>query len=77
MRGARGVHVYSDAKKMGKFLKTDLMSIKNPNLTKKIEIFFGGTPILAPRSTTSPKMTTLALPLTHFFIEESFSTQKM
>ena len=32
-------------------------------LTKKIEIFWGVTPILAPRSAASPKMTTIALPM--------------
>jgi len=41
-------------------------------LTKNFEIFSRGTPFLAPQSAASPKMTTPALPMTHFFIAESF-----
>ena len=36
-------------------------------LTKKMEIFLGGTPFLASRSAASPKMTTSALPMTPLF----------
>ena len=36
--------------------------------TKNFEFFLGGTPILAPQSAASPKMTISPLPMTQFFI---------
>ena len=47
----------------GMRLTFQVITIRN-YLTKNFEKFFGGTPILAPRSALSPKMTTPKLPMT-------------
>ena len=38
------------------------------DLTKNFDFFLGGTPILAPRSAASQKMTIPALSMTHLFL---------
>ena len=47
-------------------------------LTQNFEIFLGGTPIMAPQSAVSPKMTTPALPITQlFYCRITFYLKKM
>ena len=53
---------------------TELSLTFNEILNQKV---FRGTPILAPQSAVSPKMSTPILPMTPLFIAESVSTLKM
>ena len=46
-------------------------------LTKNFENLLDGTPILAPQSAVSPKMTTPALPLPHFLIQNLFFSKNV
>ena len=72
-----GIHIKGDQRKLawklrkvfnplspgvaGMWLTFQIMTLKKYS-TKSFETFLGGTPILAPRSVVSPKLTTPALP---------------